>query len=86
MGEKIDLNKSFDSDKDDNIQQLQQKLTETEAELAEVTELKNAEIEVLRKQVNRAEHVRTKQEQSPQKEGEDEMRGHGKGRRDGERT
>mmetsp|Transcript_3047 Transcript_3047/g.6687 ORF Transcript_3047/g.6687 Transcript_3047/m.6687 type:complete len:845 (+) Transcript_3047:177-2711(+) len=39
------------------ILHLQQKLTLTESELAEVTELKNAEIEVLRKQLNRAENI-----------------------------
>jgi len=46
-------------EKDVAILQLQQKLAETESELVEVTELKNAEIDVLRKQLNRAENSRT---------------------------
>lgn len=44
------------SEKDDTIQRLQKKLSSAETELKDITELKNAEIEVLRKQLNRAEH------------------------------
>jgi len=46
-------------DKSATIAKLSSKLNATEMELAEVTELKNAEIEVLRKQLNRAETLRT---------------------------
>jgi len=61
--EKIRTNQDDEIDageKDVAILQLQQKLAETESELVEVTELKNAEIDVLRKQLNRAEISRTR--------------------------
>lgn len=48
-----------ESEKDATIRRMQNKLSQTESELAEVTELKNAEIDVLRKQLNRAEHKQT---------------------------
>jgi len=52
------------SEKDDTIQRLEKKLAEVEFELKDTTELKNAEIEVLRKQLNRAEHrVQNEREQ-----------------------
>ena len=53
------IHDTSESDNKSTIRQLQQKLTSTESELAEVTELKNAEIDVLQKQLNRAEHIRT---------------------------
>mmetsp|Transcript_9500 Transcript_9500/g.23208 ORF Transcript_9500/g.23208 Transcript_9500/m.23208 type:complete len:455 (-) Transcript_9500:150-1514(-) len=60
-----------EDDKDAAYERLQKELAEIKAELAEVTELKNAEISVLRKQLNRAEHLRTGREQTLQ-EVEDE--------------
>jgi len=53
-------------EKDVTILRTQQQLDQTESELAEVTELKNAEIEVLRKQLNRAENLRNGREQTIQ--------------------
>ena len=44
------------AEKDAIIERLQKKLAETESELKDVTALKNAEIAVLRKQLDRAEH------------------------------
>lgn len=49
------------------IQDLQITLAETEAEVKEVTELKNAEIDVLRKQLNRAEHKKKESDSSTEK-------------------
>ena len=43
--------------KDVAILQLQQKLSKTKSKLVEVTELKNAEIDVLHKQLNQAENL-----------------------------
>ena len=60
-----------EDDKDAAYERLQKELAEIKAELAEVTELKNAEISVLRKQLNRAEHLRTGREETLQ-EVEDE--------------
>ncbi|KAL7529016.1 hypothetical protein ACHAXR_002746 [Thalassiosira sp. AJA248-18] len=69
----INNNNNASSSKKDaaTIQQLQQKVTETEAELAEVTELKNAEIDVLRKQLGRAEQLRSATGQTTKGEKED---------------
>ena len=44
------------AEKDATIERLQKTLAETESELKDVTALKNAEIAVLRKQLDRAEH------------------------------
>ena len=54
QGDEIDAGKQ-----DVAILQLQQKLAETKSELVEVTELKNVEIDVLQKQLNRAENSLT---------------------------
>ena len=53
-----------DENKDAIISQLQNKLLAMEVNLAETTELKNAEIEVLRKQLNRAEKSKAAREET----------------------
>lgn len=50
-------NSKYTSEKDATIQRLQEKLAETQSELQDTTELKNAEIQVLRKQLDRAENL-----------------------------
>lgn len=54
---RVNKNSTYTSEKDDTIQRLQDKLAETEFELKDTTELKNAEIQVLRKQLDRAENL-----------------------------
>ena len=53
-----------DENKDAIISQLQNKLLAMEVNLVETTELKNAEIEVLRKQLNRAEKSKAAREET----------------------
>ena len=53
-----------DEDKDVIISQLRNKLLAMEVNLAETTELKNAEIDVLRKQLNRAERSNATREET----------------------
>ncbi|KAL9188853.1 hypothetical protein ACHAXT_011343 [Thalassiosira profunda] len=66
--EKLRTSNMGEADKNAAILHLKQKQKETDRELAEVTELKNAEIALLRKQLDRAEHRRTGQEVEPGKE------------------
>lgn len=53
---RVGKSSTYTSEKDETIQRLRNELAETEAELKDMTELKNAEIQVLRKQLDRVEH------------------------------
>jgi uncharacterized small protein (DUF1192 family) len=54
------------AEKDATISELNKKLSKVEGELLEVTELKNAEIDVLRKQLNRVEQQQQHRSNTPQ--------------------
>jgi hypothetical protein len=67
LQQQMDMNKG--NEEREELSALQKKFLEAENELAEITQLKNAEIDVLRKQLNRAEeHLRNTGQQQQQEE------------------